>query len=109
LEALFSAPEPPTALLAMSDRIALYAIQWLTERGISVPNDVSIIGFDGVPEAALSTPALTTMQQPFEDIAAKAVSAILNDEELASSQILDVKLVLRNSTAPPRSFSASLI
>jgi DNA-binding LacI/PurR family transcriptional regulator len=109
VEALFSAPEPPTALLAMSDRIALYAIQWLTERGISVPNDVSIIGFDGVPEAALSTPALTTMQQPFEDIAAKAVSAILNDEELASSQILDVKLVLRNSTAPPRSFSASLI
>lgn len=102
LETLFAADTPPTAILAMSDRIALYAIQWLTERGISVPHDVSIIGFDGVPEAALSIPALTTMQQPFEDIAAKAVAAIMDNTDTTASQILDVKLVVRNSTAPPR-------
>jgi len=46
---------PPTALLAMSDLVALKAMAWLTARRWRVPQDVSVVGFDGVPEAALQT------------------------------------------------------
>ncbi|TIU36589.1 MAG: LacI family transcriptional regulator, partial [Mesorhizobium sp.] len=56
LEAIFADGEAPTAILAMSDRMALIAIDWLKARGLDVPGDVSIVGFDGVPDGALCTP-----------------------------------------------------
>lgn len=103
LNALFATPRPPTAIMAMSDRIALFAMQWLTERGIDVPGHVSVIGFDGVPEAATAEPGLTTIAQPFDEIACRAVSAILDDALPDAQETLDVTLVIRGSTAPPRS------
>lgn len=102
LAALFDAPAPPTALLAMSDRIALLTLEWLQQRGIAVPRDVSVVGFDGVPEAAAARPPLTTVTQPLDEIARRAVSAILDNAVLASRDALDVELVVRGSTAPPR-------
>ncbi|TIS58149.1 MAG: LacI family transcriptional regulator, partial [Mesorhizobium sp.] len=53
LEAIFAGGERPTAILAMSDRMAMIAIDWLTARGLKVPEDVSVVGFDGVPDGAL--------------------------------------------------------
>ncbi|TIP33274.1 MAG: LacI family transcriptional regulator, partial [Mesorhizobium sp.] len=50
LEAIFAGGERPTAILAMSDRMAMIAIDWLTARGLKVPEDVSVVGFDGVPD-----------------------------------------------------------
>ncbi|OBZ94333.1 LacI family transcriptional regulator [Pararhizobium polonicum] len=101
LEALFAAARPPTAILAMSDRIALFAMQWLAGRGYAVPGDVSVIGFDGVPEAATAVPGLTTMAQPLAGIARRAVAAILEDAVPAQQEALEVTLVVRGSTAPP--------
>ena len=57
LEAIFALPEPPTAILAQSDRIAMRALDWLRGRGLAVPGDVSVIGFDGVPEGAVDRAA----------------------------------------------------
>ena len=101
LETLFAAARPPTAILAMSDRIALFAVQWLARRGYAVPDDVSVIGFDGVPEAATAVPGLTTMAQPLAEIARRAVAAILEDAAPAQQEALDVTLIVRGSTAPP--------
>lgn len=102
MEALFSSDNPPTAILAMSDKVALFAIQWLAERGLKVPEDVSIIGFDGVPEAATSLPRLTTVAQPFAEIARRAVTAILENALPEDHEALDLELVVRDSTAMPR-------
>jgi DNA-binding LacI/PurR family transcriptional regulator len=102
LEYLFGRNPAPTAILAMSDRIALEALEWLRERGLRVPEDVSVAGFDGVPEAALSRPPLTTIEQPIAEIGRRAVQAILEDGGSAHRQKLDLKLVVRGSTAPPK-------
>ncbi|MEF0941928.1 LacI family DNA-binding transcriptional regulator [Rhizobium sp. BR 362] len=102
LDFLFSAPEPPTAILAMSDNIALLAINWLRARSLSVPEDVSVIGFDGVPEGGMVEPGLTTMAQPFAEIAQRAVRAVLDDAMPAEREVIGVTLVVRGSTAAPR-------
>jgi DNA-binding LacI/PurR family transcriptional regulator len=101
LEELFSSPTPPTALLAQSDRIAFIAMDWLRARGISVPGEVSVIGFDGVPECERSDSPLTTIQQPIAEIGRRAVKAILDHGHEIWRETLDVELAVRKSTAPP--------
>ncbi|MCR6635089.1 LacI family DNA-binding transcriptional regulator [Devosia sp.] len=97
---LFAAERPPTGVLAMSDRVALFAIEWLKGNGRRVPEDVSVVGFDGIPEGADTLPALTTVQQPFQELAARAVGAILGGEEIAARTVLPLPLVVRGSTGP---------
>jgi DNA-binding LacI/PurR family transcriptional regulator len=101
LEDLFSLPSPPTAILAQSDKIALLAMKWLARRGTSVPDDVSIVGFDGVPESETCIPALTTIQQPIGDIGRYAVKAILDHPGEIWRKRLKAELVVRGSTARP--------
>lgn len=101
LDYLFSQTVPPTAILAMSDNIALLTITWLNARGLSVPDDVSIIGFDGVPEGGMTEPGLTTVAQPFAEIARRAVQAVLEDAMPTERETIGVTLVVRGSTAAP--------
>jgi DNA-binding LacI/PurR family transcriptional regulator len=61
---------------------------------------VSVVGFDGVPEAAVSVPPLTTMEQPYRQIAERAVSAILDDDLPDGREVLPLRLVVRESTGP---------
>jgi DNA-binding LacI/PurR family transcriptional regulator len=102
LAEIFAAVTPPTAILAQSDRIALVVLDWLRQRGIAVPGDVSVTGFDGVPESATSVPPLTTVVQPIVEIGRRATQAILEDDGSIRRQTLDVELAVRGSTAPPR-------
>lgn len=104
LEQIFAAPERPTALLVMSDRLALESMEWLQQHDLAVPGDVSVIGFDGVPEGAGAQPPLTTMAQPIRRIGRMAAMAVLDPGSLSpSQQMLPVELCLRSSTAsPPR-------
>ena len=102
LEEAFASTRPPTAILAQSDRIALIAVDWLKARGLSVPHDVSVVGFDGVPEARMSDPPLTTIQQPIAEIGRRAVKAILDHGDEVWRETVGVELVVRGSTAPPR-------
>lgn len=101
LEEIFAAPSPPTAILAQSDRIALIALDWLKASGLAVPGDVSLAGFDGVPESALSDPPLTTIQQPIAEIGRRAIQGIVDRGTAVWREKLDVELVVRGSTAPP--------
>ncbi|TPI08976.1 substrate-binding domain-containing protein [Mesorhizobium sp. B4-1-3] len=100
LEAIFARDERPTAILAMSDRMALIAIDWLKARGLNVPGDVSIVGFDGVPDGALSTPPLTTIAQPITEIGRRAARMILDHDGAVRRETMGVEFIVRGSTGP---------
>jgi DNA-binding LacI/PurR family transcriptional regulator len=105
---LLESEKPPTAILAMSDVLALGALQAAAELGIGVPAELSLIGFDDSPAARLATPALTTVAQPHEEkgrVAAEwLVDAIEHGQPLPDDRrvILPTELVVRDSTAPPK-------
>lgn len=91
---------PPTGLLGMSDNVAMAALGWLEERGLRVPEEVSVVGFDDVPEAARARPPLTTVAQPYARIAERSVAAILDGPLPKGREVLPLTLVLRGSTGP---------
>jgi DNA-binding LacI/PurR family transcriptional regulator len=105
---LLESENPPTAILAMSDVLALGALQAAAELGIGVPAELSLVGFDDSPAATLATPALTTVAQPHEEkgrVAAEwLVDAIERGQPLSDDRrmILPTELVVRDSTAPPK-------
>jgi len=94
---------PPTALFIASDDMALEVIAVLTERGLKVPEDISVIGFDDNPSALYGPVALTTIRQPLFQMAANAVkrlSGIMQEKEDGLVQeILEPELVIRDSCA----------
>lgn len=102
LEHFYAGGRGPTALLCMSDRAALIALEWLRARGLSVPSDVSVIGFDGVPEGAVSDPPLTTVAQPIATMGRMAAEMILEGIDAPRRERVEVELVVRQSTAPAK-------
>ena len=104
-EALFRSEQKPTAILALSDQLALGAIEWMTEQRISVPEDVSVVGFDDVPAAASANPPLTTIYQDHAEkgiLAGRMLVSRLREEVPPSTGPLATRLVVRGSTSPPR-------
>ena len=104
-EALFSSEHRPTAILALSDQLALGAIEWMTEQRISVPEEVSVVGFDDIPAAASADPPLTTIHQDHAEkgiLAGRMLVSRLRKEDGPSSGPLATRLMVRSSTAPPR-------
>ncbi|CAL9332301.1 LacI family DNA-binding transcriptional regulator [Streptomyces sp. enrichment culture] len=103
---LLDLDEPPTAIFAASDQMALGAIEALRRRGLRVPEDMSIVGFDDLPEVRWSAPPLTTVRQPLSDmgkLAARMLLDLAQGVEPASPRVeLATELVVRASTAPPR-------
>ncbi|NNF65846.1 MAG: LacI family DNA-binding transcriptional regulator [Acidimicrobiia bacterium] len=96
------AKQRPDAVFAASDTMAFGALRALQEHGISVPQDMAIVGFDGMPASEKSIPALTTIRQPVAETGTRAVQ-VLNDliSGAASApvvEILPVELVVRQST-----------
>lgn len=97
---LLDAQPRPTALLAVTDQLALGALEAARERGLRLPDDLSVLGFDDVPGAAWSSPALTTIRQPLLEKGEVAGRLLIADEG-PREVILPVELVVRGSTAPP--------
>ncbi len=93
-----------SAVLAFNDQMALGVMAGLTTIGISVPDDVSVVGFDDVPMAAMVAPPLTTISLPTSEVGAVAVAML---SEGPSKKELFGKLVVRHSTAPARERPAS--
>jgi DNA-binding LacI/PurR family transcriptional regulator len=89
-----------TAVIAFNDQMALGVMAGLARQGVSVPDDVSLVGFDDVPMAAMVAPPLTTVRLPTEDAGAVALG-LLQDEGAPSVELIG-KLVIRSSTGPVR-------
>jgi DNA-binding LacI/PurR family transcriptional regulator len=90
-----------TAILAMSDVVALAAIGVAKERGLVVPRDLSVVGFDDVADAKTAVPPLTTIHQPIAEKGRRAAHLIF-DSGSPRKEILPVELIVRGTTAPPR-------
>ncbi|WP_329128168.1 LacI family DNA-binding transcriptional regulator [Streptomyces sp. NBC_01465] len=100
-----------TAVFAANDQMALGLLRALHERGRRVPEDVSVIGFDDIPESGSFLPPLTTVHQDFAEVGRRCVASVLGQvrrEETADAQktvrgttLVPTRLVVRNSTAAP--------
>ena len=93
-----------TAVFVANDQMALGLIRALNEAGLSVPGDVSIVGFDDLPEASHFLPPLTTVRQDFASIGRRCVSALIatvRGHEAAPDPPIEPELIVRASTAPP--------
>jgi LacI family transcriptional regulator len=103
---LLSMTDRPTAVFAANDLSAIAIIQVAAELGLEVPGDLSVIGFDDIPEASQMNPALTTIRQPMKKLGATAAGmlvSLLNGETLPQNHIrLPTGLVRRATTGPPR-------
>jgi LacI family transcriptional regulator len=103
--ALLDLDDPPTAVFAANDLSAIEMIRVAAERGLNVPDDLSVIGFDDIPEAASHTPQLSTVRQPLTEMGAAAVRVLLSmlDGGEREDVRMPAELKARESTAPPRS------
>jgi len=103
--AILGVADRPTAIFACSDRMAAGVYQSARELGISIPDDLSVVGFDNLPEVRWLTPELTTIGQPVEEMGFTALQLILTRNRgdwLDSERIeLSTTLVVRGSTAAP--------
>jgi len=106
---LLSRSVRPTAIFAANDASALGAMAAIHAAGLSVPNDISIVGFDDVFAASQSNPGLTTIRQPFRKIGSTAVERLLlaktHPQEWQNGPrdiLLPVELIVRQSTFSPR-------
>jgi LacI family transcriptional regulator len=104
--ALLAVADPPTAIFAFNDNMAVGAIQAAREQGLEVPLDLSVVGFDALDASRIVTPALTTMRQPLEEMGRLAVRLLLAVIEGSRSEAMRIELstalVPGDSTAPPR-------
>lgn len=75
--ALLGLPDPPTAIFAFNDSMAIGAMQEAAARGLRIPGDLSVVGFDDTVEATVVVPALTTVRQPLAEMGRTAVSVLL--------------------------------
>jgi DNA-binding LacI/PurR family transcriptional regulator len=98
-----AADQSVTAIFAANDQMALGVLRALHKAGRDVPREVSVIGFDDIPEARYLTPALTTIRQDFDAIGRKSLelllAAIEGDEEPPSRVIITPELIVRDSAA----------
>ena len=89
----------PTAIAAASDQQAIGAIRAATDMGVSVPNEVSVIGFDDIVLAELLVPRLTTIRQPVYDMVIEALDQILGRDDSICNQRYMGELIVRSTTA----------
>jgi len=92
---------PPDAIMAATDFMAIGALNYLNQQGISVPEQVAVVGFDNLSRTAETIPPLTTIELPMEKLAANAIEVLIfqieNDKAIIQ-QVYDCQLVIRQST-----------
>jgi LacI family transcriptional regulator len=101
---LLDMADPPTAIVGFNDRMAVGTLQAAADRGLRVPQDLSIAGFDDIEVSRVTQPALTTVHQPLEEMGRMAVNQILrlvDGHAIHALHVeLAVQLVVRGSTGP---------
>jgi LacI family transcriptional regulator len=103
-EKLLALPEPPTAIFAANDEMAFGAIDAIHSKGLRVPEDISVVGFDDIAISRHIHPPLTTMRQPLAELSACAVGellALIEGRGVEAKKItFPLELIVRNSTGP---------
>lgn len=104
---IFARTDVPTAIFCANDDMALGVLSFATKRGIKVPENLSIMGFDDTRYAAIANPPLSTVLQPARDIGISAAKRLLRaidapEDSVVKAEILPHSLVIRSSTAPRR-------
>jgi DNA-binding LacI/PurR family transcriptional regulator len=95
------AADPPEALVCYDDKLALALMDALRELGIRVPDDIGMVGFDGIPYAAISNPRLTTVATPSGEMGRLAAALLIGAIRAGSrpdGQLLVPELIVREST-----------
>jgi LacI family transcriptional regulator, galactose operon repressor len=104
-EKFLALEDAPTAIFASSDQMAYGVYEAVRQRGLRIPDDISVVGFDDLPEARWSSPPLTTVRQPLVEmgmLAARTLLRLVRHEEIETMRFeLATQLLLRESTAPP--------
>ncbi len=99
---LLDSKHRPTAIFLTNDLLALGALKAIGEKGLNVPKDISVVGFDDIPMAHYVTPPLTTVHQPAYEKGVEACKILVNylqNRTPLRSKLLDLKLVVRESTS----------
>lgn len=100
-DALLSLPEPPTAIFAANDLMALGALDAIRAHELEIPADISVIGFDDIPQASTTHPKLTTVRQPLEEMGRVGVQLLLeqieNPLQPPKRMTLATELIIRDS------------
>jgi DNA-binding LacI/PurR family transcriptional regulator len=102
---LFALPEPPTAIFCYNDMTALGAMLWIRNRGLRIPEDISIVGFDDLYISQYLDPPLTTVRQPMRQMGRMAMETLLQifaGAESGHDIRVPGELIVRKSTAPPK-------
>ncbi len=104
VQQLLSADIPPTAVFCSNDIVALSAMEGARETGLSVPEDLSVVGFDDMPLSSYVYPRLTTIYQPAYDMGRRATEILMTQTREKTckpvQEMMDIRLVVRDSTAP---------
>ena len=108
MKALLEKTRDFTAIFCFNDISAIGAIRALKDAGLSVPGDVSVVGFDDIQSAAYSTPSLTTVRQPLAEMGTRGAQVLLErianrDAPFAAEIVMAPELVIRESTGPAQS------
>lgn len=104
MQAILRSGQRPTALLCLTDRLALGAMEVAQRAGLRIPQDLSIVGYDDIPAAAQSRPSLTTVQQDHRAkgrLAGECLLALLQGHAFEQPDPLESRLILRESSGPP--------
>jgi LacI family transcriptional regulator len=104
-QALLGLPDPPTAIFAANDDMAFGVMEAARVRGLRIPEDLSIIGFDDIPQATIVHPPLTTVQQPLVQMGRVAAETLLHlidgDQDTVTQVVLPTELIVRHTCCPP--------
>ena len=103
---LLERAERPTAIFACNDLMAIGALRAVRSAGLSVPDDISVVGYDDIPLASAMSPALTTVAQPVDELGGLSTELLLSrieDGSMGTAQriTLETTLVVRGSSGPP--------
>lgn len=106
-------PQAPDAVFVASDTMAVGALQAIREAGLTVPQDIAIVGFDGLPTSEKSVPALTTIRQPVQQTGSRAVH-LLNElvagrATAPVAEVMPVELVIRDSCGAVRASNGTVV
>jgi LacI family transcriptional regulator len=102
---LLDTPEPPTAIFAANDEMAAATCMEAQRRGLRIPADLSVVGFDDAPIASAIWPTLTTIRQPFEEMSMRAMQAFAamgasSTDAANAPQLTQHRLIVRESSGP---------